>query len=174
MIQWCIVLNGISKFRLGKKDTNRKEWRYRKCVHKSEPHRQSEPCISTQLVFNLFTYWLTLCATELIFGSLLSTRFLWDKNSSFYTPRSRSNGGEPLLVTRAALRYTARPPFAYLLVALIVGTLDLICCVFLARPSMLRVKAECVLCTVSLQDAAKRRNWPHRQQTKACAGCCCT
>ena len=52
MIQWCIVLNGISKFRLGKKDTNRKEWRYRKCVHKSEPHRQSEPCISTQLVLN--------------------------------------------------------------------------------------------------------------------------
>ena len=94
---------------------------------------------------------------------------MWDKNSSFYTPRSRSNGGEPLLVTRAALRYTARPPFAYLLVALIVGTLDLICCVFLARPSMLRVKAEYVLCTVSLQDAAKRRNWPHRRgkQTRA-------
>ena len=58
------------------------------------------------------------------------------------------------MVTRAALRYAARPHFAYLLAALIVGTLHLICCVFLARPRMLRVKADRMLCSVVLQDHA--------------------
>ena len=49
---------------------------YRKRVPKSEPRGQSEPCISILLEVHYFTYWLTLCATDLIFGSLLSTRFL--------------------------------------------------------------------------------------------------
>ena len=50
--------------------------------------------------------------------------------------------------TRAPLRYAARPPFACMLVALVVGTRNSIWFVFLARSSILRVKADRVLCTV--------------------------
>ena len=50
--------------------------------------------------------------------------------------------------TRAPLRYAARPPFACLLVALVVGSRNSIWFVFLARSSILRVKADRVLCTV--------------------------